>query len=511
MSLGALGKTRLAGIMPIRPGDMFPDEETARRWFERRVWPDGRRCPRCGSTRTHACRHKTSPYRCTDCRKYFSVKTGTAMERSKIPLRQWAIAICLEGASTRGATSMQLHRDLGVTQTTAWFMLRRLREARARGDETLPADAGGAACSGPDNHGSTSRRVSEYTEGVAHAASIESFWSMLKQDCQKERSGMNARYQQRREHDLAGHRVRDTSARMQLVISGLEDRTFPVSTIPAVNVAEVPKRSPLRYPGGKTWLIPHIRQWLTATADQVPHPLLIEPFVGGGIVSLTAVMEGLASRALMVDLDHDVAAFWRAAIDCGEGLMARVREFQPTRERITCIAQAAPQNVLEHGFRTLVLNRTRRGGILAPGASLTRAGEKGKGVRSRWYPETLCKRLAEIRRHRDNLAFFEGDGLALSEKLAQRDDTCFFIDPPYTASGGKRAGRRLYAHNVVEHQRLFEIMADHGCNFLMTSDCSDEVVQCVRRYHFHAVTVMMKNTHHARMPELVITRTRLFT
>lgn len=89
---------------------------------------------------------------------------------------------------------------------------------------------------------------------------------------------------------------------------------FGRSALPAVNVASVPQRSPLRYPGGKTWLIPHIRKWLGGP----PTPLLIEPFAGGGIVSLTAVMEGQAARALMVDLDRDVSAFWRAALDHSE-------------------------------------------------------------------------------------------------------------------------------------------------------------------------------------------------
>ncbi len=76
-----------------------------------------------------------------------------------------------------------------------------------------------------------------------------------------------------------------------------ESDPIEVSPIPAVNVASVPQRSPLRYPGGKTWLIPHIRVWLERI-----HPaprLLIEPFAGGGIVSLTAVMEGLVDRCLM--------------------------------------------------------------------------------------------------------------------------------------------------------------------------------------------------------------------
>ena len=65
--------------------------------------------------------------------------------------------------------------------------------------------------------------------------------------------------------------------------------SFPPSRVPVVNVATVPQRSPLRYPGGKTWLVPHIREWLAKTTPEV----LIEPFAGGAIVSLTGVMEGL--------------------------------------------------------------------------------------------------------------------------------------------------------------------------------------------------------------------------
>ena len=86
---------------------------------------------------------------------------------------------------------------------------------------------------------------------------------------------------------------------------------------------QVPQRSPLRYPGGKTWLIPHIRHWLKGIE---PRPkLLVEPFAGGGIVSLTAVMEGLVDRCLMVELDRDVAAFWHAALRHGPELSKMVR------------------------------------------------------------------------------------------------------------------------------------------------------------------------------------------
>ena len=131
MAHRAPGKSRREGISLIELTEMFPDEETARKWFEAHVWRNGRHCPRCGSTRTHEASHAKSPYRCSDCRSYFSVKTGTALEGSKIPLRKWTFAIYLEVTSLKGVSSMKLHRDINVTQKTAWFILHRLREAWA--------------------------------------------------------------------------------------------------------------------------------------------------------------------------------------------------------------------------------------------------------------------------------------------------------------------------------------------------------------------------------------------
>lgn len=135
---------------------------------------------------------------------------------------------------------------------------------------------------------------------------------------------------------------------------------FRTSPLPAVNVASVAQRSPLRYPGGKTWLIPHIKEWLT---HSTPKPrVLIEPFCGGGIVSLAAVMEQWADRCLMLEVDRDVAAFWHAALGHGHALADRVVRFELTRHAINELTSHTPKDVVEHGFRTLVLNRTRRGG-----------------------------------------------------------------------------------------------------------------------------------------------------
>ena len=153
---------------------------------------------------------------------------------------------------------------------------------------------------------------------------------------------------------------------------------FPASPNPAANVASVPQRSPLRYPGGKTWLSPHAKAWIRQLD---PRPaLLVEPFCGGGSVSLSALMADWAERALLDELDRDMAAFWQAALQHGPALAEKVRRFQVSRAAVNELADRTPSDVLEWGFRTLVLNRTRRGSILAPGTTFKKAGENGKGL-----------------------------------------------------------------------------------------------------------------------------------
>lgn len=130
------GKAHRDGITLIALMDMFPDEKAATEWFELQLWSGGRCCGKCGSIRTRIASHAKMPYWCSDCRSYFSVRTGTALERSKVPLRKWAIAIYLEITSLKSVSSMKLHRDLGISQPTAWFMLHRIREGWKRSDDS---------------------------------------------------------------------------------------------------------------------------------------------------------------------------------------------------------------------------------------------------------------------------------------------------------------------------------------------------------------------------------------
>ena len=139
MAHKAPGKAHRSGITLLDLVRMFPDDAAATRWFEATRWAGQRCCPLCGSVRTSAVpRANPMPYHCTDCRKYFSVRTGTVMARSKLGLQKWAFGLYLMSTNLKGVSSMKLHRDLGITQKTAWLMGQKIREAWA--DQSGPLD-----------------------------------------------------------------------------------------------------------------------------------------------------------------------------------------------------------------------------------------------------------------------------------------------------------------------------------------------------------------------------------
>ena len=273
-----------------------------------------------------------------------------------------------------------------------------------------------------------------------------------------------------------------------------------------VNVSSVPQRSPLRYPGGKTWLVPQIRRWL-AGLDRRPE-LFVEPFAGGAIASLTAVMEGLADRAALCEKDPDIAHLWRCILDHPEQLAQRVETFRPTRENVQAALVETTEGKVDAAFNTLVRNRISRGGILAKGASIMKEGENGAGVASRWYAKTLAARIRAIGAYADRFDFFQGDGMNLIDLSKNNRKAAFFIDPPYTAAG-KRAGRRLYNHYEVNHENLFDRMSTAKAPFMMTYDETAEIIRMARKHGFRLAKVPMKNTHHDLLYELLITSSEL--
>ena len=147
MAKRARGKNHRKGLTLTALMDMFPNDETAREWFEQQFWPEGPRCPYCGSENVQAgIKHKTMTHRCRQCanRPMFSLKTGTVMEGSNLKYRVWAIAVYLLTTSLKSVSSMKLHRDLGITQKSAWHLAHRIRKSWSKGDRKMflgPAEA----------------------------------------------------------------------------------------------------------------------------------------------------------------------------------------------------------------------------------------------------------------------------------------------------------------------------------------------------------------------------------
>jgi DNA adenine methylase len=134
-----------------------------------------------------------------------------------------------------------------------------------------------------------------------------------------------------------------------------------------VNVASVPQRSPFRYPGGKTWLIPTVRKWLTQNSGNAKH--LIEPFAGGGIVSLTTAFEKLADDVTMVEIDEDVAAVWEVILNGKNKWLAdKIFTFDLTLENVKTEFDNPRKLLHDIAFCTILKNRIFHGGILAKGS-----------------------------------------------------------------------------------------------------------------------------------------------
>lgn len=115
-------------ISTLQLFQMFPDQDAARTYLENRLWPQGARCPVCGLSDRITAR-KGGYYRCNQCKEDFTVRTGTIFERSHVPLHKWLYAMYLVVTARKGISSMQLSKEIDITQKSAWFLLQRLREA----------------------------------------------------------------------------------------------------------------------------------------------------------------------------------------------------------------------------------------------------------------------------------------------------------------------------------------------------------------------------------------------
>jgi len=265
-----------------------------------------------------------------------------------------------------------------------------------------------------------------------------------------------------------------------------------------INVSSVPQRSPFRYPGGKTWLIPTVRQWLKQENKAIS--ILIEPFAGGAIVSLTAAFEKLAEQITMVELDEEIAAVWEVIFNGKNKWLAdKIYSFELTHENIKAELDNPGKLLQDVAFCTILKNRVFHGGILAKGAGMIKNGENGRGIASRWYPKTLRDRILAISFVKSKINFITGDAFEVLEQNLSNEQAYFFIDPPYTV-----AGKRLYTHFDIDHERLFELSAQLKGKFMLTYDDTTEIRQLANKYNLQYKTMPMKTTLHYKKNEIII-------
>ncbi len=228
---------------------------------------------------------------------------------------------------------------------------------------------------------------------------------------------------------------------------------------------------------------------------------LIEPFAGGGIVSLTAAFENLAKKILMVELDEEIAAVWDTIINQGKAdwLVNQIVNFELTVENAREKIEQKNKSKMEIAFVTILKNRIYHGGILANGSGMLKNGENGKGIASRWYPGTLKKRIKYIDLVKDKIEFLQKDAFEVIEQYKD-DETCvFFIDPPYTL-----AGKRLYTHSEIDHKKLFGLLSKVKGSFLITYDDAAEIRGLAEEFKLEYRKIPMKTTHHITKYELII-------
>ena len=284
--------------------------------------------------------------------------------------------------------------------------------------------------------------------------------------------------------------------KQQLTIFGEDQQQDVKKRI--VNVSSVSKRSPFRYPGGKTWLIPIVRKWLKQ--DKKVATELIEPFAGGGIVSLTTAFENLATSITMVEKDEEVAAVWEVVLnEKNEWLAEKIYNFDLTIDNIKAEFEKTDKQLHDIAFCTILKNRVFHGGIITKGAGLIKNGENGKGIYSRWYPKTLRDRILAINYIKNKIIFITGDAFDIIESNKSNKNAYFFIDPPYLA-----AGKRLYTHYEIDHKKLFELIATIKGRFMLTYDDAPEIRMLIKQHNLSYRLIPMKTTHHLEKNELII-------
>ena len=219
--------------------------------------------------------------------------------------------------------------------------------------------------------------------------------------------------------------------------------------------------TPLRYPGGKTKLAGFIGRVLQS--NRLEGCAFVEPYAGGGGISVALLLEGHVSRIVINDLDYVVYAFWKTLVDDAEWLCQKVLATPVTLESYYAqkTINRAPEKypLREVGFSTFFLNRTNRSGILRAGVIGGYRQDGSYKMDSRYNKAVLVEKIRKIAAKRDAIHVFNDDAIALTEKLTclAGKKVLFYFDPPYVNKADS-----LYNYSYVEgdHLKLAQMLQD---------------------------------------------------
>lgn len=256
--------------------------------------------------------------------------------------------------------------------------------------------------------------------------------------------------------------------------------------------------SPFRYPGGKSWLAPS----MVEAVSKCGAATFVEPFAGGASVGLAVASKLPGVSVGLTEKDPGVAATWRAILgEERESLCDLIATFDMSRENAEAYLSLPHRSDLEMAFATILRNRCNYGGIIGANVRMLKSGDSGRGVLSRWYPETLCKRIMHIGSMSDRIHFCEGDALEAME--ATKPESMLFVDPPYCFDG-KGVGKRLYSHWDVDQQQVFQSVANHDGPVIATHANDVQVKQMLDGLGLHHRVISMHGNRNVKQQEIVI-------
>ena len=202
----------------------------------------------------------------------------------------------------------------------------------------------------------------------------------------------------------------------------------------------------------------------------------------------------------MIERDPNIAAVWNTILGGqAKWLADQILNFELTRENVSTVLRKEPSSQRERAFAVILRNRVQRGGITAAGAGLVKTGENGRGLNSRWYPQTLARRLREIVDVRERFSFMEADGFEVIRRYMDNESAAFFVDPPYTV-----ASRRLYAHWEVDHRSLFGLLANVKGDVLMTYENTREIASLASEFNFETQAITSRAAKNANLDKLLV-------